>query len=145
MGNLLTADVIRAAASSFLGIMSLRCLIVGIVALTFFKNASDRAKIFVFVLLLFGIAGFAIAFLNPRLTNQIPEASRPYVIGRWQVEQKIAGIEGASFVDYFEDGSFSGRQETFIAGRGGSVPVSGAWDFTKLANDQFRLTLNFNN
>ncbi|HWQ94087.1 MAG TPA: hypothetical protein VN418_01105 [Gammaproteobacteria bacterium] len=145
MENLLNAEVIRAAASSSLGTLSLMCLILGIVALTFFRSAPVRAKVLVFALLLIGVAGFGYAVLNQRSPSPTPEATRQFVIGRWQVEQKIAGIEGGSFIDYLEDGSFSGRQEAFIEGRGGREQVSGSWDFTKLARDQFRMTLNYDN
>lgn len=143
--NLLNADVIRAAASSTLGILSLMCLILGIVALAFFRDAPVRARVLVFAMLLLGVAGFGYAILNQRSTNAIPEASHEFVSGRWQVEQKVAGIEGGSFVDYSEDGSFSGRQEAFIGGQGRREQVSGSWYFTKLTKDQFRLKLIFDN
>jgi len=143
--NLLNAEVIKAAAASPLGMLALMCLIIGIIALAIFKNAPVRAKLIVFGLLLLGVGGFAYAILNQQAPGQAPEATREFVIGRWQVEQKIAGMEGGSFVDYLEDGSFSGRQEAFINGQGGRVPVSGMWDFTKLSKDRFRLSLNFSN
>ncbi len=88
---------------------------------------------------------------NHHLTNAIPltfadpipEVTRQFVIGRWLVEQKIAGIEGGSFIDYLDNGNFSGRQETFMDGRGERLHVSGEWNFTKLAKDQFRMILKF--
>ena len=145
MEKLLNAEVIRAAASSTLGTLSLMCLILGIVALTFFRDAPIRAKVFVFAMLLLGVAGFGYAILNQRSSSPIPEATRQFVSGRWQVEQKVAGIEGGSFIDYSEDGSFSGRQETFINGKGGRERVKGSWDFMRLDRDQFRITLTFDN
>lgn len=147
MENLLNAEVIRAAASSTLGTLSLMCLVLGIIALTFFRGAPVRAKVLVFTILFLGVAGFGDAVLNQRLSpsNPIPEATRQFFRGRWQVEQKIAGIEGGSFIDYSDDGRFSGRQEAFLGGQGGRIQVSGLWDFTKLARDQFRLTLSFDN
>lgn len=121
------------------------CLILGIVAMTFFKGAPVRARVLVFAMLFLGVAGFGYAILNQRSSSPIPEATRQFISGRWQVEQKVAGIEGGSFVDYSEDGSFSGKQEAFIGGQGTRVQVSGSWNFTKLATDQFRLSLNFDN
>jgi len=141
--NLLNAEVIKAAASSPLGTLSLMCLILGIVALAFFKNAPILAKIIVFALLLIGVAGFGSAILNQQSPSQIPETTRQFVIGRWQVELKAGDFEGGSFIDYLEDGSFSGMRQSFKEGRGERLPVSGAWNFTKLAKDQFRMTLNF--
>lgn len=148
MENLLNAEVIKAAASSPLGTLSLMCLILGVVALAFFKNAPTIAKVIVFAILLIGVAGFGSAVLNqqsPQLPIPVPEATPEFVTGRWQVEQKIAGFEGGSFIDYSEDGSFSGRQEAFIQGQGGRVQVSGAWEFTRLGKDKFRIMLNFDN
>lgn len=72
------------------------------------------------------------------------EATRQFIVGRWQVEQKIADMEGGSFIDYFEDGTFFGRRERFKEGLGERIKVSGTWDFMRLAADQFRMTLKFN-
>ncbi|MSN25312.1 MAG: hypothetical protein GJV46_05510 [Geobacter sp.] len=145
MENLMNADVIKAAASSPLGTLSLMCLILGFLAMAFFKNAPVRAKILVFALLLIGVAGFGYSILNQKTADKVPEATRQYVIGRWQVEQKIAGMEGGTYIDYLDNGSFSGRQEAFIGGQGQRVPVSGTWDFEKLATDRFHLGLVFSN
>ena len=150
MDSLLNAEVIKAAASSPLGTLSLMCLILGVVALAFFRNAPVRAKIVVFGFLMMGVAGFGYAILNQQPpgppsanTNTTPEATRAYVIGRWQVEQRVGGLEGGSYIDYRDDGSFSGRQETFINGQGARVKVNGDWEFVKLDRDQFRLELEF--
>jgi hypothetical protein len=50
MNNLLNPDVIKAAASSPLGILSLMCLIIGVVSLGLFRKTLIRAKLIVFVL-----------------------------------------------------------------------------------------------
>ena len=142
MDKLLNAEVIRAAASSSLGTLSLMCLILGVIAMAFFRNAPVRAKIIVFVLLLIGVAGFGYAISNQQSPTATPQATRQFFVGRWQVEQKIGGIEGSTFVDYFDDGNFSGREETFQGEQGGRTKVSGTWDFVKLADNQFRLTLH---
>lgn len=146
MESLLNAEVIKAAASSALGTLSLMCLILGVVAMAFFKNAPVRAKIVVFGLLMLGVAGFGYAVMNqasPATPETIPEASHAFVVGRWQAEQKVAGMEGGSYIDYAQDGRFTGRQEAFVNGMGQRVPVSGSWDIEKLASDEFRLLLFF--
>jgi hypothetical protein len=66
-------------------------------------------------------------------------------IGRWEVEQKIIGTEGGSYVDYSEDGKFTGRQEAFVNGQGERRQVNGSWSYAKTAKDQFRLDLTFDN
>lgn len=58
MENLLNGEVIKAAASSILGVLCLMCLILGIVSLALFKDAPVGAKISVFVLLFIGVVGF---------------------------------------------------------------------------------------
>ena len=150
MDSLLSAEVIKAAASSPLGTLSLMCLILGVVALAFFKNAPVRAKMLVFGFLVMGVAGFGYAILKQQQpgaqasinSSVAPEVTRDYLVGRWQVEQKVGGLEGGSYVDYLDDGSFSGRQEVFVDGQGERVNVSGTWAFSKLDRDQFRLELN---
>jgi hypothetical protein len=146
MNNLLNPEIIKAAATSTLGILSLMCLIVGIVSLGLFRNSPVWAKLLVFLIMLGGVFGFGTAVLrqqNPRPAE--PEASRDFIIGRWQVEQAVAGLEGGSFVDYSEDGRFTGKQETFMNGNGVRQSVSGMWQFEKLGKDQFRLAWMFDN
>jgi hypothetical protein len=146
MNNLLNPEVIKAAATSTLGILSLMCLIVGIVCLGLFRNSPVWAKLLVFLIMLGGVFGFGTAVLrqqNPR--PAAPEASRDFIIGRWQVEQAAAGLEGGSFVDYGEDGRFTGKQDAFLNGNGVRQSVSGMWQFEKLGKDQFRLGLTFDN
>jgi Na+/phosphate symporter len=88
--NLLNPDVIRAAASSTLGILSLMCLILGIVALAFFKGAPIRARSIVFAILFIGVAGFGYAILNQRSSPSVPELTQQFVSGRWQVERGVS-------------------------------------------------------
>ena len=147
MNNLLNPDVIKAAASSPLGILSLMCLIMGIVSLGLFRKAPIWAKLVVFVLLLAGVCGFGASVVrqpNPQ-PGGTPEASREFVVGRWQVEQAVAGAESGTFVDYATDGHFTGKQEMFVNGAGRREPVSGTWDFAKLAKDQFKMEFKFDN
>jgi hypothetical protein len=72
-----------------------------------------------------------------------PEATREFAIGRWQVDQKVGDMEGGSYVDYNEDGSFSGKLQQFYQGQGQRVPVHGQWNLTKLGKDEFRVTWKF--
>ena len=146
MNNLLNPEIIKAAAASPLGILSLMCLIIGVVSLGLFRKAPVWAKLLVFVFLFAGVIGFGATVVrrqNPQ--PRTADASREFVIGRWQVEQRIIGTEGGSFVDYDEDGKFTGRQETFINGQGVRQQVSGSWTFAKVAKDQFRLGVTYDN
>jgi hypothetical protein len=53
------AEVIKAAASSPLGILALMVIVLSTITLAFFRNTDVRIKMTVFVLLLAGVAGFA--------------------------------------------------------------------------------------
>lgn len=147
MESLLNAEVIKAAASSSLGALSLMCLILGTIAMAFFKKSQVRVRIMVFTLLFVGVAGFGYSIKNQKSPDptpeMIPEATREFAIGRWQVEQKVGDMEGGSFIDYNEDGSFSGKLQQFYQGQGQRVPVHGQWYLTKLSKDQFRVTWKF--
>ncbi len=146
MSNLLSPEIIKAAATSPLGILSLMCLIVGVVSLGLFRNSPVWAKLLVFILLLAGVSGFGAAVLHQQNPQPgTPEASREFVVGRWQVEQASLGAEGGSFVDYGDDGRFTGKQEVFVNGQGVRQPVSGTWTFARLAKDQFRMELKLDN
>jgi hypothetical protein len=144
MQSILNPDLIRAAATSTLGIFSLMCLIIGLIVLALFRNAPVWAKLLVFVPLLGVVFGFGSALLRQQAPPvAAAEASREFFVGRWQVEQADGDREGGTFTDYFDDGSFSGKGEVFLNGQGTREKIAGKWDFAKLAKDQFTLTLNF--
>ena len=146
MNNLLNPEVIKAAATSTLGILSLMCLIVGIVSLGLFRNSPVWAKLLVFLIMLGGVFGFGTSVLrqqNPR--PDAPEASRDFIIGRWQIEQAGGGWESGTFIDFGEDGRFTGKEQAFMNGKGNRESVSGVWQFEKLGKDQFRLGLMYDN
>ena len=75
MDALLNAEIIKAAAASPLGILSLMCLIVAVVALAFFRKAPMNVRLGVFALLLLGVAGFAYALLAGKSAPQAPTAA----------------------------------------------------------------------
>lgn len=81
MENLLNGEVIKAAASSTLGILCLMCLILGIVSLALFKDAPVGAKISVFVLLFIGVVGFGYVITKQQLPNLMPEKPREFIVG----------------------------------------------------------------
>lgn len=144
----LNAGVIRAAAASPRGVLSLMCLIVGLLALVLFQSSPDWAKLIVFAVILLGVVGFGHSILRqpPAVSAAQPqsvEATRDFFLGRWQVEQITSEMEGASFMEYFADGTFSGKLHQFTKDGGSRVPISGSWKFTSLSKDQFRLTVNY--
>lgn len=144
MENLLNAEVIKAAASSTLGILCLMCLILGIVTLALFKDAPVGAKISVFVLLLISAVGFGYVITKQQLPDSMPKKMSEFIVGQWQNDQKIGAIEAGSIITYSEDGSFSGIEESFVNGQGGRIQVKGTWEFMQLAPDKVRITLKFN-
>lgn len=76
--------------------------------------------------------------------NRPPIApTREFFIGRWQVEQSLGMAKNATFIDYFENGSFSGEEQAFdTEGVGRRVLTEGRWSLTQLSQDKFRLTLD---
>jgi|SRR6266851_515763 len=73
------------------------------------------------------------------------EASRDFIIGRWQVEQASGEVSGGTVVDYEADGTFTGSMTSFVGGIGQKERTSGRWDFEKLSRDRFRLKIRFEN
>jgi len=152
MENLLNAEVIKAAASSPLGVLSLMLLILGVLALAFFQKESVKAKLIIFATLTTGALFFGYLSLSSKsLTkvennlNPTPEASPAFMVGRWQVEQKIGGLEGGTYIDYFKNSSFSGREEVFSNGQGKRVETNGKWKLEETTTNTFLLTLSSNN
>ncbi|MBU3947427.1 MAG: hypothetical protein KJ826_04315 [Proteobacteria bacterium] len=144
MENLLNAEVIKAAASSTLGILCLMCLILGIIALALFKDAPIGAKLSVFVLLLIGAVGFGYVITKQQLPNLMPEKPHEFILGQWQNGQKIGDIEAGSIITYFEDGSFSGTNDSFVKGQGERKQIKGRWELKQLPPDKGQLVLKFN-
>ena len=80
-----------------------------------------------------------------------PDASREFMIGRWQVEQVIGVVNngtivatnGGSDMIYQADGKFIGSQ--FINDPEQKMLQSGRWDHAKLSQDTFRLKIHFDN
>jgi hypothetical protein len=92
----------------------------------------------------FRFGPFSLSFFPPSpRPPETPDASREFFVGRWQVEQQNAVFRGATFMDYFEDGSFSGLEEAFQGDTGRRVDRTGEWEFARLAKDRFRLILKF--
>jgi hypothetical protein len=80
-----------------------------------------------------------------------PEVTRDFIVGRWQVEQKlglvngqtILSTSGGSDINYQADGKFVGSQFLTIDGDERKVLRAGQWDFAKLSDDTFRMKIRF--
>jgi hypothetical protein len=79
---------------------------------------------------------------TPEQTN-LAEASRDFMIGRWQVEQSSGEVSGGTIMDYDDDGTFSGSMTIFVGGVGEKQRRAGDWNFQKLSKNTFRLKLLF--
>jgi hypothetical protein len=73
------------------------------------------------------------------------DISRKTFAGRWQVQQNLGQVSGATFMDWHENGTFEGTFQQFInaTGQGQQLTRSGTWDLVRLASDQFRLEADF--
>ena len=71
------------------------------------------------------------------------EASRNFIIGRWQVEQTAGEVSAGTVVNYEENGTFGGSMTKFVGSVGQKQPTAGYWDIEKLSKDMFRLKIRF--
>lgn len=113
------------------------------------SQAQTLAVMVIFLVLSFGslMAGLAAWYHGHEApapqTLPVIEASRGFVVGRWEVQQKIGEIEGGTYMDYFENGRFEGVDDEFIQGQGRRQKISGTWEAARLATDKFSLTVNY--
>ena len=90
-------------------------------------------------------AGSARMSVEPadKSTAPPPVASREFLVGHWEVEQNSGESSGNTSIEYFGDGTFSGKMTAFQGAKGVRVPASGQWQFEKLSTDTFRLRIWF--
>ncbi len=74
-----------------------------------------------------------------------PVASRDFMIGRWQVQQAAGSVSGETVADYFADGRVEDTENRFEGDTGRKVQDKGTWDFEKLSDSSFRLSVQFDN
>lgn len=141
--------IIRAAAKSSRGIFSLMCLLIGVLALAFFKDAPVAARLVVFILLVLGVAGFgySISREQPSRVSPPPQVSTKSFSfpGRWSLQTNSPGLDVSSYIDYSLDGTFSGTEEYFAADKGERVGVSGKWKYVPVSEDEFRIIFDYDN
>jgi hypothetical protein len=92
----------------------------------------------------FGIPGVFVSKIScPSTESRMPEATRDFFVGRWQVDQKIGNSTGATSVDYLSDGTFAGYQTQFTDGSGKREDIHGTWVFRRLDKEKFHLDTTF--
>lgn len=64
MKEFLSASTIEAAARSPRGVLSLLAILITVIALIFFRDASEWVRLVVFCLLLAGVVGFGFAVVG---------------------------------------------------------------------------------
>lgn len=92
MDNLLNPEVISAASSSSLGILSLMILVLGIIALAFFRNATDGIKFAIFILLFGGVVGFGAAIVKEAPKPIDPVQINPEHDAEPETEQELVSL-----------------------------------------------------
>lgn len=75
--KLFNPELIRAAASSTMGILCLMIVIIAALALAFFRDSPIWAKLAVFVLLFTGVAGFGFAILHQKDKKVLTDNEHP--------------------------------------------------------------------
>lgn len=73
------------------------------------------------------------------------EATRDFIVGRWQVEQAAGQVSGGTLMDYQADGTVTGSETQFSNGFGQKIPIAGRWSFEARSVNTFRLSLELQN
>ena len=73
------------------------------------------------------------------------EASRDFMVGRWQVDQTYGETSARAIGNYESDGTYHGSTTTSVNGKVQNQPGAGNWTLDKLSKDTFRLKLRANN
>src|SRR6187399_284002 len=76
MGNFNAADVIQAAATSNLGVISLLVLVLAFLAWRFFQRSDDKVKLIAFAMMFLGSAGF--------VASVMVAGAVPNIAGDWR-------------------------------------------------------------
>jgi len=92
-----------------------------------------------------GLFGMYIEFGDRTSEPKKPEASREFIVGRWQVEQEFGQASGETSIDYQQDGTFTGTLKAFQGESGQKRPAAGWWEVDKLSAETFRLRIRFTN
>lgn len=88
-------EIIAAAASSPWGILALIVLVVGVLAYLLFRNASENARIIIFVLVLISGAAFGAVVLDKSFTKS-EEMARNAAVDTLAVSKTIASTKSAT-------------------------------------------------
>ena len=88
-------------------------------------------------------AGVSVDFA-PKETERIPAATREFVVGRWMVrQQEPDGSMGETFLDYEQNGTFSGQEELVANSSGKMLPMHGRWHVEIVGKSRFVLRVTF--
>jgi hypothetical protein len=73
------------------------------------------------------------------------DISRETFAGRWQVEQSVGSIGGATYIDWYKDGTFEGTFENWENASGVAHRIfrRGTWNIAKTDSDRFKLTARY--
>jgi len=141
MGDFDAAGVIKAAATSNLGVVSLIVLVLAFLAWRFFQRSADRVKLIAFAMMFLGAAGFVAAVMlaggdgdapiltpvqTPAAASPVERASpsataeTPNIAGAWHDDEgyRYTFIQDGSTFSYamLRDGTQVGRGVGTIAG-----------------------------
>lgn len=145
----ISSSVIKAAAASTRGVLSLSCLILGSIALVFFRDAPVEVRLIVFTLCLLGVVGFGMAMFKENQdagekVTVLDAKSFPFS-GRWSLQIRGPAGDAASYIDYHADGRFEGVEEFFGGNQGQRIAVSGHWTLTPLNRNEFKIGFTYDN
>ena len=105
MGNFDAANVIQAAATSNLGVISLIVLALAFLAWRFFQRSADRVKLIAFGMMFLGAAGFVAAVMlaeggeSENSADPEPDAAPAAIQASVEADAASSGVEGVPIIE----------------------------------------------
>jgi hypothetical protein len=132
-------EIIKQSATSPLGILALMIIGLAILAFFFFRGASERARIVIFVMLFFGVAAFGAVVLHQVGKSRQSEVAHPANVSPAQEEKKPLALRASIWkVELDSKGTQLGSKE-FSAGSG-HVSETSLREFAEWVSNQLELT-----
>jgi hypothetical protein len=85
-------DIIKAAATSNLGILALLIIVIGFVCYMFFRNAPFNIRVWIFIVVLTGVVAFGGATLQAQRQESLAELNRERERTQQEQQRRVQGL-----------------------------------------------------
>ena len=132
-------EIIKQSATSPLGILALMIIGLAILAFFFFRGASEKARLVIFVMLFFGVAAFGAVVMHQAAKTRRSEDANAENAPLAQEEKKPLALHASIWkVELDSKGTLLATKE-FSAGSG-HVSATSLGEFAKWVSNQLELT-----